>query len=135
METVSQGSGNARSTSLVLLNTRVHRGYRSVQEMLKPGAELPWGNHFAFLNIPIPKLRDAEARKNPLQFVLKARKVIKRRRSSFGVYLTAKYLQLVGRFSGPKVWQCNIYYLNNTTVPSNSSSSEIMDQSNDLLLD
>jgi len=134
MESVSQGSGNARSTSLVLLNTRVHGGYRSVQDMLKPGAELPWGNHFAFLNIPIPKLRDAETRKNPLQFVLKARKVIKRRRSSFGVYLTAKYLQLVGRFSGPKVWQCSIYYLNNIT-PSNSSSSEIMDRTNNVLLD
>ncbi|KAJ6366623.1 hypothetical protein OIU77_003079 [Salix suchowensis] len=102
METASQGSGNARSTSLVLLNTRMHGGYRSVQEMVKPDAELPWGNHFAFLNIPIPKLRDAEARNNPLQFVFDARKVIKKRRSSFGVYLTAKYLQLVGRFLGPE---------------------------------
>uniref|UniRef100_A0A6N2MR30 Uncharacterized protein n=1 Tax=Salix viminalis TaxID=40686 RepID=A0A6N2MR30_SALVM len=103
METASQGSGNARSTSLVLLNTRMHGGYRSVQEMVKPDAELPWGNHFAFLNIPIPKLRDADqARNNPLQFVFDARKVIKKRRSSFGVYLTAKYLQLVGRFLGPE---------------------------------
>ena len=103
METVSQGSGNARSTSLVLLNTRVHRGYRSVQEMLKPGAELPWGNHFAFLNIPIPKLRDAEAKNDPLKFVLDARKIIKRKRSSFGVSLIAKYLQLVAKFRGPNV--------------------------------
>ncbi|CAK7322764.1 unnamed protein product [Dovyalis caffra] len=102
METTSQGSGNACSTSLVLLNTRMYGGYKSVQEMLKPDAELPWGNHFAFLNIPIPKLRDAEEEKDPLQFVFNARKIIQRKRSTFGVYLTAKYLQLVEKFRGSK---------------------------------
>lgn len=99
METVSQGSGSACSTSLVLLNTRMLGGYKPVQEMLKP--EAPWGNHFAFLKIPIPKLGDAEAKNNPLKFVINARKIIKRKRSSIGVYLTAKYLRLVARFRGP----------------------------------
>ncbi|KAJ6419001.1 hypothetical protein OIU84_029162 [Salix udensis] len=62
--------------------------------MVKPNAELPWGNHFAFLNIPLPKLRDAGA-ENPLHFVFKARQIIKRKRmSTFVVFLTAKYLQL-----------------------------------------
>jgi hypothetical protein len=104
METVSQGSGSASSTSLVLLNTRMHGGYKPIQEMVKPDAESPWGNHFAFLNVRIPKLRDAEAKNNPLKFVLHARKIIKRKRSSFGVYLTAKYLQLAAKFRGPNVW-------------------------------
>ncbi|KAF9663130.1 hypothetical protein SADUNF_Sadunf17G0006400 [Salix dunnii] len=101
METVSQGSGSARSTSFVVLNTRMLGGYKSVQEMLKPDSEAPWGNHFAFLKIPIPKLGDAEAKNNPLKFVMNARKIIKRKRSSIGAYLTAKYLLLVARFRGP----------------------------------
>lgn len=101
MERVSQGSGSACSTSLVLLNTRMLGGYKPVQEMLKPDSEAPWGNHFAFLKIPIPKLGDAEAKNNPLKFVINARKIIKRKRSSIGVYLTAKYLRLVARFRGP----------------------------------
>ncbi|KAJ6289649.1 hypothetical protein OIU78_025550 [Salix suchowensis] len=101
METVSQGSGSACSTSLVLLNKRMLGGYKSVQEMLKPDSEAPWGNHFAFLKIPIPKLGDAEAKNNPLKFVINARKIIKRKRSSIGVYLTTKYLRLVARFRGP----------------------------------
>ncbi|KAF9679238.1 hypothetical protein SADUNF_Sadunf07G0119100 [Salix dunnii] len=100
METLSPGSGSANSSSLVLLNTRVFAGYKSIEEMVKPNAELPWGNHFAFLNITLPKLRDAGA-ENPLQFVFKARQIIKRKRmSSFAVYLTAKYLQLVSKFRG-----------------------------------
>ncbi|KAJ6325914.1 hypothetical protein OIU78_013078 [Salix suchowensis] len=101
METVSQGSGSACSTSLVLFNTRMLKGYNSVQEMLKPDSKAPWGNHVAYLKIPIPKLGDAEATNNPLKFVMNARKIIKRKRSSVGVYLTAKYLLLVARFRGP----------------------------------
>ncbi|KAJ6371697.1 hypothetical protein OIU77_002086 [Salix suchowensis] len=101
METVSQGSGSACSTSLVLFNTRMLKGYNSVQEMLKPDSKAPWGNHVAYLKIPIPKLGDAEATNNPLKFVINARKIIKRKRSSIGVYLTAKYLLLVARFRGP----------------------------------
>uniref|UniRef100_A0A6N2MQ22 O-acyltransferase WSD1 C-terminal domain-containing protein n=1 Tax=Salix viminalis TaxID=40686 RepID=A0A6N2MQ22_SALVM len=89
METLSPGSGSANSTSLVLLNTRMFAGYKSIKEMVKPNAELPWGNNFAFLTIPLPKLRDVGA-ENPLQFVFKARQIIMRKRmSSFAVYLTA----------------------------------------------
>ncbi|KAF9663129.1 hypothetical protein SADUNF_Sadunf17G0006300 [Salix dunnii] len=101
METVSQGSGSARSSSFVVLNTRMLGGYKSVQEMLKPDSEAPWGNHIAILKIPIPKLGDAEAKNNPLKFVMNARKIIKRKRSSIGVYLNAKFLLLVARFRGP----------------------------------
>ncbi|KAL9339983.1 hypothetical protein Peur_066202 [Populus x canadensis] len=92
METLlSPGSGNANSTSLVLLNTRMFVGsYKSIEEMVEPNADLPWGNHFAFLNIPVPKLRDAAAAENPLQFVFKARRIVRRKRtSSFAVYLPA----------------------------------------------
>jgi hypothetical protein len=104
METLSPGSINANSTSLVLLNTRMFVGsYKSIEEMVEPNADSPWGNHFAFLNIPVPKLRDAAGAENPLQFVFKARQIIRRKRmSSFAVYLTAKYLQLVSKFRGAR---------------------------------
>jgi len=86
-------------------------GYKSIQEMVEPNADSPWGNHFAFLNIPVPKLRDAAGAENPLQFVFKARRIVRRKRmSSFAVYLTAKYLQLVSKFRGAKVWFFNYYY-------------------------
>ena len=111
METLSPGSGSANSSSLVLLNTRVFAGYKSIEEMVKPNAELPWGNHFAFLTITLPKLRDAGA-EDPLQFVFKARQIIKRKRmSSFAVYLTAKYLQLVSKFRGAQVYLFFEFYL------------------------
>ena len=105
MEAMSQGSGKARTTSVVLLNTRMFGGYKSVQEMVKPDAELPWGNRIALLPISIPKLSDAEA-KNPLQFVWKARKTIKRKRKSFVVFLTAAYMQMLNKFRGSEVRLC-----------------------------
>ncbi|KAB5520017.1 hypothetical protein DKX38_024336 [Salix brachista] len=125
METVSQGSGSACSPSLVLLNTRMHGSYKSIQEMVKPDAESPRGNHFAFLNVRIPKLRDAEAKNNPLKFVLNARKIIKRKRSSFGVYLTARYLQLAAKFRGPNVWEHLIKYIYGTMKNTSMGISNV----------
>uniref|UniRef100_A0A2P2KBA9 Uncharacterized protein n=1 Tax=Rhizophora mucronata TaxID=61149 RepID=A0A2P2KBA9_RHIMU len=109
MEEVSQGSGKADTTALVLLNTRMFRGYKSVQEMLKPDAEFPWGNQFAFLIVPVPKLSDAHGVKNPVQFVWNAQTIIQQQRSSLAVYLTAKYLQLVHKFRGPEVASSYMY--------------------------
>ncbi|KAJ6741322.1 O-ACYLTRANSFERASE (WSD1-LIKE) FAMILY PROTEIN [Salix purpurea] len=124
METLSPGSGSANSSSLVLLNTRVFTGYKSIEEMVKPNAELPWGNHFAFLNIPLPKLRDGGA-ENPLQFVFKAREIIKRKRmSSFAVYLTTKYLQLVSKFRGAQLKSSFI----NSSRPSPVGESNVETQ-------
>ncbi|KAF2283190.1 hypothetical protein GH714_043520 [Hevea brasiliensis] len=83
METVKQGSGKARTTSLVLLNTRMFGGYKSVQEMVKPDAE---ESH--------PK-----------------------KESSFAVFLTAKYLQLVRKFRGPEAVSKHLHgTLKNTSL-------------------
>lgn len=108
MERVSPGSGNANTTSLVLLNTRMFGGYKSVKEMLKPDAELPWGNHFAFLSSPVPKLTDTET-KDPLRFVFEARNIIQRKRHSLAVYMIARYLQLVKKFRGAEAAARYIY--------------------------
>ncbi|XP_065875596.1 wax ester synthase/diacylglycerol acyltransferase 4-like [Euphorbia lathyris] len=101
MEAMSKGSGKARARSLVLLNTRMFCGYKSVEEMVKPNAELPWGNHFTFLSVPIPKLNGSQSQ-DPLQFIWKVRKNIQRKRSSLSVFLTAKYLQMLRKFRGPE---------------------------------
>ncbi|PIN14796.1 hypothetical protein CDL12_12570 [Handroanthus impetiginosus] len=101
MQKTSEGSGRAISTALVLLNTRAIQGYKSVDEMAKPGSKMPWGNRFAFLHVSTPKMTD-EVLQNPLIFVKKARRMIKRQRNSAAVYLTGQILNLIGKIRGPE---------------------------------
>ncbi|CAN1219183.1 Wax ester synthase/diacylglycerol acyltransferase 11 [Linum perenne] len=98
METVEPGSGS----------------YNSIKEMVEPSVaatKLPWGNHFTFLNVSVPKLHYDGTNKevNPLEFVLKTHEMVKRKRNSMGVYLTAMYLQLVRKFRGPEVPKLSIH--------------------------
>ncbi|KAL7185491.1 hypothetical protein ACSBR2_027437 [Camellia fascicularis] len=62
---------NTETIGLVLLNTRAMGGYKSVSEMLKSNAEMPWSNNrFTFLHVPVPQLTDDESSK-VLDFVSK----------------------------------------------------------------
>ena len=108
MQEVSKESSNSNSTAMVLLNTRMLRSFVSVKEMVKPDAKSPWGNHFAFLHVPIPKFTDSGL-SDPLEFIKKSRQIIKSKRSSLGVYLTAKLLEAVHKFRGSEVY---IYIIN-----------------------
>ena len=103
MQNVDDKSTNARSTALVLLNTRVISGYRSVKEMVKPDAESPWGNQFGFLHVSVPELTDSRFSK-PLECVTIAREIIQRKRSSLAVNLTGRLLEVLRKFRGPEVW-------------------------------
>lgn len=98
-----QGSGEANSTTLVLLNTRAFRSYESVKDMVKPDAKSPWGNYFAFLHVSIPKLAD-DWSSNPLDFVVKARQIMNFKKNSLAVYLTGRVLEILKKFRGPEVW-------------------------------
>ncbi|KAK3184113.1 hypothetical protein Dsin_031399 [Dipteronia sinensis] len=100
MQEVSKESSNLNSTAIVLLNTRMFRSFTSVKEMVKPDAKSPWGNHFAFLHVPIPKFTDSGL-SDPLEFIKKAQQIIKSKRNSLGVYLNAKLLEAVDKFRGP----------------------------------
>ncbi|KAK1568125.1 hypothetical protein Q3G72_020929 [Acer saccharum] len=104
MEENSEGSSKANSTALVLLNTREIRGYVSIKEMIKPDSKTPWGNHFAFLHVPLPKLTadDSNSYSNPLEFVWKTREIINAKKSSLGVYLTGRLLQVLKILRGPE---------------------------------
>ncbi|CAN1161734.1 hypothetical protein LINPERHAP2_LOCUS24100 [Linum perenne] len=90
MEKVEPGSGRStNTTSLVLLNTRMIQGYNSIKEMVEPSVaatKLPWGNHFTFLNVSVPKLHYDGTNKevNPFEFVLKTHEMVKRKRNSMG---------------------------------------------------
>ncbi|KAK6151753.1 hypothetical protein DH2020_014388 [Rehmannia glutinosa] len=101
MQKTSEESGTAKSTALVLLNTRAVGGYKSLDEMIKPGSEMLWGNRFAFLQCPIPKLT-AHDLQNPLGFVRKAHRTIKRQRNSAAVLLTGQLLNLIRKIRGPE---------------------------------
>ncbi|KAE8660899.1 putative Bifunctional methylthioribulose-1-phosphate dehydratase/enolase-phosphatase E1 2 [Hibiscus syriacus] len=97
----SSKKSNERSTALVLLNTRDIREYKSVKEMLKPGADKAWGNQFSFLHVSLPELRSVESC-NPLDFVRKAHKLIQQKRNSGAVFLTGLFLECLRKYRGPE---------------------------------
>ncbi|KAI3736119.1 hypothetical protein L6452_15652 [Arctium lappa] len=99
MESTSNESGNARSTSLVLFNTRSIGGYRSVNEMLhNPEAQNLWGNQFSFLQVPLPKLHGSDGSLDPLKFVYEAHDIVKRKRNSWAVHLTRMLLESIRKY-------------------------------------
>ncbi|KAF8413866.1 hypothetical protein HHK36_001860 [Tetracentron sinense] len=122
MKTSSEGSSNAHTTALVLLNTRIINSYLSVKEMTKPNAESPWGNQFGFLHVSIPESIDAETG-NPLDFVHKARQVIKRKRNSLAVYLTGRLLEMIRKYRGPET---TARYMHSTLKNSSMTISNLI---------
>ncbi|KAI3947343.1 hypothetical protein MKW92_015432 [Papaver armeniacum] len=101
MESTSKGSGNARSTALVLLNTRELTTYQSVEEMGKPKTKNPWGNNFGFIQVPIPNAANVNT-SDPLEFVFGAKKMITKKKNSLGVYLTGRLVELMRKLRGPE---------------------------------
>ncbi|KAL9342886.1 hypothetical protein Peur_063317 [Populus x canadensis] len=122
MQNVDDKSTNARSTALVLLNTRVISGYRSVKEMVKPDAESPWGNQFGFLHVSVPELTDSRFSK-PLECVTIAQEIIQRKRSSLAVNLTGRLLEVLRKFRGP---EATAKYIKQTLFNSSMTISNII---------
>nr|KYP44541.1 O-acyltransferase WSD1 [Cajanus cajan] len=120
MQEIDNKAGKANSTGLVMLSTRNIGSYQSIQEMMKPDSKSPWGNHISFLHVPIPKLSQASL-SNPLEFVWKAQKLIKRKRSSFTVFLIEWLLDMELKLRGHEVVAKHIYgtLRNSSVVVSN----------------
>ncbi|CAN6570230.1 unnamed protein product [Malus baccata var. baccata] len=97
MQEMNQSSREAHSTALVLLNTRIMTNYTSIEEMVKPDSKSPWGNHFTFLHVPIPKLTEFS---NVLDYVWKTHKIIKQKRNSSAIYFTSGLLKMLNKFGG-----------------------------------
>ena len=102
MQKADEESCKSKTTALVLLNARAIGGYKSVDEMIKPNSDVPWGNRFAFLHVPLPKLTQSELL-NPLDFVKKAHRMIKRYKNSGAVYLTGQLLSFITMVRGHEV--------------------------------
>lgn len=102
-----QAGDCGKTTALVLLNTRVLREYKTVQEMAQPASKSPWGNRFSFLHVSVPNLTNSNAA-NPLEFVYLANKLIQRKRSSLAVYLTGHLLHFIKKIRGPEVTACSV---------------------------
>lgn len=102
MQGVNKETSNGKCTALVLFNTRAIGGYKSVSDMVKPNSEMPWGNHFTFLPVPLPQLTSNDSM-DPLGFVVKARSTIKRQRNSASVFLTSRLLEILRKVEGPEV--------------------------------
>ncbi|KAI3987040.1 hypothetical protein MKX01_036830 [Papaver californicum] len=102
MESVSKGSSNAKSTALVLLNTREITSYQTVKEMAKPNTATSWGNNFGFLHVSVPGKVDIEST-DPLDFVFEAKKLITKKKNSLAVYLNGSLLNLMRKLRGPEV--------------------------------
>ncbi|XP_031091546.1 O-acyltransferase WSD1-like [Ipomoea triloba] len=100
MQETDRETCNAECTALVVFNTRAMGGYKSVSEMIKPNAEMPWGNRFTFLPFTIPKLHGESS--NPLRFIYNAHRMVKRQRNSASVYLTSQLLEFSRKLRGPE---------------------------------
>ncbi|CAI0548689.1 unnamed protein product [Linum tenue] len=100
MKEMEPGSEDAETTSIVVLNTRMLRSYNSVHDMMMSKAtESPWGNHFAFLHVGLPKLESTMARRS-LEFLKATQKVIQKKRSSVAVHLNGGLIQLYRKLRG-----------------------------------
>lgn len=109
MQEVNQDSINSESTAMVVLNTRMVGGdYKSVKEMLNPETKMPWGNRFSFLHIKIPTLNEFA---NPIKFVSHTHQIIKKKKSSYAVYLNALLLEVLKKFGGEEVGKLKIHIL------------------------
>ncbi|KAK7404996.1 hypothetical protein VNO78_06109 [Psophocarpus tetragonolobus] len=120
MQEIDNKAGKANSTGLVMLSTRNIGSYQSIQEMMKADSKSPWGNHISFLHVPIPKLSQASL-SNPLDFVWKAQKIIKRKRNSFTVFLIEWLLDMELKLRGHEGVAKHIYgtLRNSSVVVSN----------------
>ncbi|KAK3404303.1 hypothetical protein EUGRSUZ_K00605 [Eucalyptus grandis] len=128
MQRVSTNSNlSTNSTALVLLNTRNLRDYKPVKDMVRPNSESPWGNHFAFLHVPIPKVKPSDSQfSDPLKFVHKTHEVIKRKRSSFGVILTGKLLEIMQKCRNAEYLQAVAKHISRTARNSSMCISNLI---------
>ncbi|KAK9073342.1 hypothetical protein SSX86_007666 [Deinandra increscens subsp. villosa] len=123
MESTISQSGNARSTSLVLFNTRSADGYKSIDEMLhNPKAQDLWGNQFGFIQVSLPKLHHSDNYTiNPLKFVYEVHASINRIKNSWVTHLTAILLECLRRYRGTQVAAKSLHRIQNNASMGLSS--------------
>ncbi|KAK4281009.1 hypothetical protein QN277_012557 [Acacia crassicarpa] len=99
MQGVDDKSRAAKSTALILMNTRNTESYQSVNDMLSAQAKGSWGNQVSFLHVPIPQLED-ERISNPLDFIWEVHHIIERKKQSLVVPLNGMLLDMETKLKG-----------------------------------
>jgi len=102
LQAAGQGTKPAKVTALVLLNTRAIKTYQPPKAMNRPNTKAPWGNHFAFLHVSVSTCSEPE-NAGPLDSIRRAKKIIKAKRNSLGIYLNAGVLELIRISKGTEV--------------------------------
>ncbi|KAK9109140.1 hypothetical protein Sjap_017200 [Stephania japonica] len=107
--------GGDRMTSMAMLNMRSLRSFDNINEMMKAGI---WGNGSISLPTPIPTfVPEKHIDRDPLEFVVRAKKSMKRIRDSVLVQFTFPITKLLKRMKGAEGVAEFIYStLNNTTT-------------------
>ncbi|QHO04702.1 O-acyltransferase [Arachis hypogaea] len=120
MEAKSYESRKTQATAIVMLNARKIRAYKSVEEMLQTNSDTSWGNRFHSLQLPIPKLSDANTC-NPLDFVLEAHKIIIGLRNSSVLPLSGLILRMLDKIKGTEAAAKHAYktVANSSVIISN----------------
>ncbi|OVA20920.1 O-acyltransferase [Macleaya cordata] len=94
------GDGSSSLTALVVMNMRMYRGFKSIEEMLKANI---WGNYFGLLSVSLPFFVSSEMEQvDPLDYIVKAKEEMERKANSYGAYFTSKLLNIVGKLRGPE---------------------------------
>ncbi|XP_056698723.1 wax ester synthase/diacylglycerol acyltransferase 7 [Spinacia oleracea] len=101
MQEINHGQiNNTRSRIVITFNIRSDKRYARPEEMVEEHTKVPWGNRFALYDLPITNLKEDDFR-NPLKFILKAHKLIKRKRNTpLAIYLFYGFLGVIRLFGG-----------------------------------
>ncbi|PIA24852.1 hypothetical protein AQUCO_18800001v1 [Aquilegia coerulea] len=98
MKRKGQFVGETKSTALIVMNLRMYRGFKNLEEMLKANI---WGNHFGFLTVSLPSFNDID-NVDPIEYVTRSKNEVKRRMNSMASYFTSKFLAILGTLRGPE---------------------------------
>ncbi|KAI3887008.1 hypothetical protein MKX03_028922 [Papaver bracteatum] len=85
-------------TICVMLNMRIFKGFTNIEDMIRADA---WGNHSRLLFIPLPSCTNHEE-VNPLEFIIKAKHHMDRKKNSMYFYLIDTLLKAAMWAKGQK---------------------------------
>ncbi|KAI3942726.1 hypothetical protein MKW92_053916 [Papaver armeniacum] len=106
MRKMGQESKDAkRVRAFVVVNTRMLAGYQSVEEMAKANT---YGHRISCFPLRVPTSGNVE-KMNPMDFVLKAKKTMRRKKHSLAVFLTGGLLHWMGKIKGAEGISSFIY--------------------------
>ena len=91
---------SSNMTLLVMVNMRILKGYNNIDEMLR--ATDTQGNKSRLLHVTVPSFTNLE-KVSPLDFIIKAREAMERKKNSMYIYLIEPVLNTTRRIFGQKV--------------------------------